>query len=341
MTTETETPPAPQLTIVSRVASIPLIEDALNTIHSTLANNAYTRQPYTTAQGLSKAALGYTEPIQKRLAPLIVRADSLANQGLDAVQSRYPYPFQAHAGDVVNDLRGKSDQAYSAANKTIDERVKAPAFNVAQGIDQRFSPIVDYLEGAVNKISPNGTVEHQTAEGQFQYQRALAISKGLGDHLYVYSQEQINQIKEQSVLVQRATETAHNLSAAASNGIGAAQTRVHTLSDTMLSELQKIQAQTAQLPTTIQASFHDISAHLATTIHDLSTILTSPDPLQEKVVKVKDTVQERVQPILEVATVRVQEILGLAKQRVAEKGQELDHAVTNGAATISNGNGHA
>lgn len=138
MATETQTQPqaAPELTILNRVASIPLIATSLDTIHSTLSTNPYTRFPYATAQGFSKAALGYTEPLQKTIAPLILRADGLANKGLDVVESRYPYPFKTPTEDIFKDLKGRSDQARDIANKTIDEKVKSPAFSVAQGIDQ-------------------------------------------------------------------------------------------------------------------------------------------------------------------------------------------------------------
>uniref|UniRef100_A0AAD7TYP4 Lipid droplet-associated perilipin protein n=1 Tax=Trametes cubensis TaxID=1111947 RepID=A0AAD7TYP4_9APHY len=351
MATETQQapPPAqPELTILSRVGAIPLVADSLNTIHSTLLNNPYTRSPYTTAQELSKSALSYAEPIQKHLAPLITKADDLANKGLDAVQSRYPYPFETPTEDIIKDLKGRSDHAKDVANKTLDEKVKTPAYQVAQGIDQKFAPIVDYFAVAVNKLHSNGNADKPAeppAEAKFQYQRAYFLTKELRDQVLTYSTEQINQIKTQSVLVQRASATAQSLSELASSSYGAAQSRVHALSDTMLAELQKVQASTAALPGTLQASFHDISANLTSTINELSTILTSPEPLPEKVNKVRDTVQERVQPILDTATTRVQEILGALKARVSEDRPEPQSATTtNGETTVngvSNGNGHA
>ncbi|EIW54800.1 lipid droplet-associated perilipin protein [Trametes versicolor FP-101664 SS1] len=350
MATETHeaTPAQPELTILSRVGSIPLVADSLSTIHSTLTNNAYTRSPYATAQGLTQSALSYTEPIQKRLAPILTKADGLANKGLDAVESRYPYPFQTPTEDIIKDLKGHSDHAKDVANKTLDDKVRTPAYQVAQGIDQRFAPIVDYFAVAVNKFHSNGTEDKPTEspEAQFQYQRAYFLTKDLRDQLYTYSTEQINQIKTQSVLVQRASATASSLSELASSSYGAAQSRVHSLSDTMVAELQKVQASTAALPATLQASFHDVSANLTSTINELSAILTSPEPVPEKVQKVRDTVQQRVQPILDTATARVQEVLGALKARVSEEKAELHQSATttSGATTVNgvtNGNGHA
>ena len=64
------------------------------------------------------------------------KSDGLANKGLDAVESRYPYPFKTPTEDIVKDLKGRSDQARNVANKTIDDALVHPALIVAQGIDQ-------------------------------------------------------------------------------------------------------------------------------------------------------------------------------------------------------------
>ncbi|EJF56776.1 hypothetical protein DICSQDRAFT_93091 [Dichomitus squalens LYAD-421 SS1] len=344
MATETQQAPAtPELTILSRVGSIPLIADSINSINSTLLNNPYTRPTYTTATEISKRALSYTEPVQQRLAPILTRADGLANKGFDLVEQRFPYPFHTPTEDIFKDLKGRSDAARDVATKTIDARVRTPAYNIAQGIDQSLAPFVDYFAVVVNKVQPNGTPDKPTevpAEAKFQYQRAYYLSKELSDQLLTYSTEQINQIKAQSAILQRASATAQSLSDLASSSYGAAQARVHSLSDTMLSELQKVQASTAALPGTLQSAFQDVSANLSSTINDLSGILTSPDPLPEKANKVRDTVTERVQPILDTANARVQEILGALKARVSENRQAAQ-ATANEATASVNGNGHA
>ena len=58
------------------------------------------------------------------------------NKGLDTVESRFPYPFQTPTEDILKDIKANSDHAKGVATKTIDERVRAPAYNIAQGIDQ-------------------------------------------------------------------------------------------------------------------------------------------------------------------------------------------------------------
>ncbi|TCD66579.1 hypothetical protein EIP91_001136 [Steccherinum ochraceum] len=342
MATETQTQPAPvpEITIINRVVAIPLVASSLNTIHSTLTNNTYTRGSYVQAQGISKAALSYTEPIQKTLAPLLIRADGFANMGMDAVESRYPYPFKTPTEDIMKDLKDRGDYAYDVANKTLNERVTSPAIQVAQGIDQRFAPVVDYFQVAVQKVhsttgSPTEATPSETPK--YQYQRALSLSKDLSGQVYTYSTEQISQLRAQNALVQRAADAAQRVTAVASTSYGVAQEKVHTLSDVMLQELHKVQASTSALPATVQSSFHDISTHLSATITELSSILTSSEPLPDRVHKVRDTVTERVQPLLEASTARVQEILDSLRGKAAEKADAANGAV-NGSA---NGNGHS
>ncbi|KAI0341138.1 lipid droplet-associated perilipin protein [Trametopsis cervina] len=354
MATETETQPqlaaapaAPELTALYRVASIPLVATSLDSIHQTLTNNPYTRTPYATAQGLSKAALGYTEPLQKTIAPLIVRADGLANKGLDVVEARYPYPFKTPTEDIVKDLRGRSDQAKDIANKTIDERFVHPAVNVAQGIDQRFAPVVDYIEVAVKKVhsqtgSPTAESPKEGEAPKFQYQRAYILSKDLTGQLYSFSSEQINQIKTQNAYVQRASEAAQRVSEVASTSYGAAQEKVQAVSDVMLQELQRVQQSTAALPNQLHASFHDISSNLTSTINDISAILSSPEPFQERAGKVRETVQQRVTPLLDATAARVQELLDTLRGKAAAEKQAVTEGVeaASDAAANGNGNGH-
>ena len=108
---------------------------------------------------------------------------------------------------------------------------------------QRFAPIVDYFAVAVKQLQPNGTADKtvEAPETKYQYQRAYYLSRDFSDQLLTYSTEQINQIKAQSVVLQRAQATAQSLTDLASSSYGAAQSRVHALSDTMLSELHKVQ----------------------------------------------------------------------------------------------------
>ncbi|KAJ3501674.1 hypothetical protein NLJ89_g9233 [Agrocybe chaxingu] len=230
--TATETAPpaeqqeqhAPEITILTRVASIPMIASSLGTIDGALSTNAYTRSSYNHAKELSTSAYKLTEPLQIKLAPLIVRADGIANKAVDAVETRYPYPFRAQPEEVATYVRERKDstvgfvqERVAGANKALDDKVKTPALNVVHDIDQRFTPLVDYFESAVSKLNPSEAGPSSPPDAKYQYQRAMALSKTLGDNLYVYSNEQLKHLQAQSVLAQKASETAHSISTVASS----------------------------------------------------------------------------------------------------------------------------
>jgi hypothetical protein len=134
-TTQTQTQSAeaqmPNITIITRVISIPMVSSGLDTLNDALTTNAYTRFPYVHAKALSNTAYKLTGPIQNVLAPIIVRVDGIANMAVDVVESRYPYPFKAKPEEVAALAR----QGQENMNKAIDEKVRTPALNVAQDID--------------------------------------------------------------------------------------------------------------------------------------------------------------------------------------------------------------
>lgn len=137
----------PALTIFSRVASIPLVNDSLTSIHAVLVGNQYTSAPYVTAQNLGKSVYHISEPIQIRLAPVLIRADGLANKSLDAVQSYYPTPFSITSEELRKEVQQRREHAYNTANKALDDRVRAPAYSAAQAIDQVRPSHISFIPG--------------------------------------------------------------------------------------------------------------------------------------------------------------------------------------------------
>lgn len=98
---QVQSPPnLPEYKSLEKVQAIPLVHDSLSYAHSVFSSNPYTSYVYTTGLGLSTTAYNYSKPVQARLAPLIDRADGVALQGLNAVESRFPYPFQTPTEDV-------------------------------------------------------------------------------------------------------------------------------------------------------------------------------------------------------------------------------------------------
>jgi hypothetical protein len=67
---------------------------------------------------------------------------------------------------------------------------------------------VDYFEVQVNKFNADGTPASPKAD--YQYQRALALSKSLTENIFVYSNEHLKELQAQSVLVYVFLSTSHN-----------------------------------------------------------------------------------------------------------------------------------
>jgi hypothetical protein len=432
-----------------------LIHDTLASVDDTLLKNTYTRAGYSTAKNVSttvsNAAVTYTEPLQVRLAPLIEKADGLANKAVDVVEAKYPYPFKATPEEVTsyvrergetattfvrersepavnfvkertepavifvkertepavafvkersetattyvrersepavtfvkekteptltyvkertepavnlvrersatagtflrergetattymrergetasvyvrersetasNYMRERKNSVVSAANETLEKRVKEPVLVVATGIDKRFSPVVDYFEGAVSRFGRDANAEagpsklpETKPETKYQYQRAIALSKTFGDRMYLYSSDQIKQLQSQSVLLQRATETAHKISELGSSSFATAKGKAHDLSGNMLQELQRLQASTSTLQKSIAESpraaqlreqLAGLSAsypELTASIQRLTDVIKRTDlSIQERGKLVASEVSERVGPVLE------------------------------------------
>ncbi|KAJ4488345.1 hypothetical protein J3R30DRAFT_3435248 [Lentinula aciculospora] len=354
---------SPELTVISRISSIPLISSSLEMVNGTLSTNAYTRSPYTTALGLSNSAYKLTEPLQTHLAPLIVRADSYANLAIDAVQKRYPSAFTTTPEDVMGYVQNRQ--------KDVDEYVRErrqSAGAIAQDIDKKFAPIVDYLEVAVNRIDSNtkenGVPTDKDAQVS-QYSRALELSTRLRDQLQLHSNEQIRQLQAHSILVQRATETARSLSTTASSSLSNAQAKLHAVSDNMIAELGNLQSQAASLSASLQASasktlkdptaqlppqiqqkytelvsvlqtqassasdtYADLSNNLASTVSELRGIMAAENvSMQDKAARITHKVSAKVQPLLEVLSRNVQQAMG-GRSRPPSSGETVNGHAT-------------
>jgi len=208
-------------------------------------------------------------------------------------------------------------------------------------LQQRFFPVVDYFENAVCRLNGAKSVSPTPSDAKYQYQRALALSKSLGDNFYVYSEsnDQLKHSQTQSAMVQKASETAQSIRAATSSSLASAHSRVASLSDTMLAELNKLHCSATafkdSLQTNLQSSasqiqsqipqihqsYTELSAALSSAASELGSIITNQElPLQERLGRVGTEVRERIQPLLDSMKKGVSKVLARSEPQVDSSG---------------------
>jgi DNA anti-recombination protein RmuC len=148
-------------------------------------------------------------------------------------------------------------------------------------------------------------------------------------------------VPSNTTLSQKATDIANAITTAASSSLSSAQSRVHSLSDSMVDELQKLQASTSQLAASFQSGVQDSASHmhhayaeitgaLSDTVRGLTSIIKEKDvPVQDKVSRISKEVQNRVKPLLDTLKKAVSEALARSKE-ASPSGGTNGHATSNG-----------
>jgi len=106
---------------VTRVYDIPVVKDTVTYADSLLKSYALTAAALARIEALVISLYKTAgEPIQARLQGPIDQLDGLANKGLDYVQGKAPFLFDAKTDDLVATARKPADQAYSTAKSYQD-----------------------------------------------------------------------------------------------------------------------------------------------------------------------------------------------------------------------------
>ncbi|KAG9128227.1 hypothetical protein FRC07_002516 [Ceratobasidium sp. 392] len=354
--TQTATPAhPPQLTAVNRVGKIPLVNDTLTSLNSILSQNAYSKGLYSTAQAYSERAYNLSAPVQVRLAPVIGRADGYANKGLDVLESRWPYPFQVSTEEVVGTLKQGPDVAYgiyaayaNAASKAYENKVKAPAYGLVVRADSTLTPIVDRFEIVVSKLhketpsassssasSASSTSSDSEVTSERQVARAYRLSLDLKDQIVVLSSEQLKQLQQNNVYVQRATDTLYNLTNSVTSFSHESNVRAHQLSQGILSELESINHMVQSRKEALPGQYAALKEAVGATLGEVRGIINEANvPVGDKAVKVRDVVIGRVQPVLQQVIEEGKKLVGRAKVKgdeTASDAKSYAEAVKEGA----------
>jgi hypothetical protein len=370
MATDTQASPPP-ITFYKQVLDIPLVSSGLDTIHSTLSTSPYTKGVYSTGTSLAQSAydtasrVTTSSSLYPKVLPLITTADGYANAGINAVHSKFPYPFESSPDKVYHDLKQAPEDARNVAYKAIDERIKTPAYGLARGVDTRLTPLVDLLESILIKL--HARPEHSTdtpgaststAADKAQVTRARELVFGAKDHIIELTTEQAKALRDQNVYIHRAADQVEALNAALAShyasvqseistqyqntqaGIAAykgkgvelskgAQEKIHGLTQGVIAELEKIQSTTASLPAHIQATFKPLTDEIGSTLLEVKSVVTNDAQLtmSDKVSKVSRVLKEHIGAIVE----KGKEVYATAVDKFLSKKHEATDNLTNGS----------
>ncbi|KAL1673688.1 hypothetical protein EV122DRAFT_222113 [Schizophyllum commune] len=291
-TTPDPPPSAGEFTILQRVYGIPLVAAAIDQLHETLSTNP--------------------------LAPLIARVDDFANTIFDLAETRFPYLFDATPEDIMDVIYNTRVTFSDDARTALDEGIKRPGLRVAEGIDERLTPFLNYYEGHIEPLgykyarSTRANEHTKPDETQYQYQRALSLSKALTERItYIPS----NQWQQTSFLFQRSVIQVQELSDAMLAQLHALQRTIYHLATSMQ---RSVTAAQKQLAITLVEAANALSA----TIADLQTTLTSEElTAGERIDRVVDLTTSRINPLIE--RVRAGSISRTTSARIAKRANGL------------------
>lgn len=333
-------PSPPEIKTIDKLASIPIVQDSLSTLHQTLTT--YVPTAYGYGQALTTSAYSLSAPLQVRLAPLIVSADGYALKGLDAAQAKFPVPFTVKTEDVVQGIKTRKDNAVNAVTR--------PVYGLANGVDSSLTPIVDRIEAAVHNTlgapahgaeasdassssDASSASSDAAAPATTQVGRLYHLSLDVKNQIVVLSGEQLKNLQTQNVYIQAATERLHNLNDSLTRTkdksielVHETKNQANVYTNNILAELEKVQTATLALPKNLQTHLAPVREEIESSFHEITGIVKSDLPVGDKVSKVGHHVQEKVQPLLAQTTSTIQSYIDKYVGKAKEKEGEAKEA---------------
>ncbi|KAI8984613.1 hypothetical protein BDF20DRAFT_905423 [Mycotypha africana] len=321
---------------VSRVTSIPIVQDSVSTFQA-MANKtkfgkfAISTMNCTLYNVVNKTTSTYPTIYEQYIQPHIERADELGCRSLDLLQNKFPvvnqptpvlYEKVKHAPPVVVDT----------IKVKLDSSIKQPAIQVVKEANDRFGHVVDNLEAVLDHYLPttqatvdthttvnhtkdrddddnNSDEKHQQAAKEDrqktdvnQLYRAYSLFNSTKSRLARQVSDQMdelfNRVMESSVLIQKITESVHQLQ----------ESLISYLQQQQQPVLTTVTDQWLAVQKTSQKRISNMSEQLSTQLQTLITSFTKlqlvavekttaavPDSVKIRITSLITTVQERLE----------------------------------------------
>jgi hypothetical protein len=175
-----------------------------------------------------------------------------------------------------------------------------------------------------------------------QYARAYRLSLDLKDQILLVSSEQLKQLQQNNVYIQRATESLYNLTNSIANLPHESSTRAHQLSQSVLAELETIQQMVQSRKEALPGQYAALKEAVSATLAEVRGIVHETNvPVGEKAVKVRDVVIGRVQPALQQVIEEGKKLITRAKVKGEEANEQTEGEVQDIKENSDSANGSA
>ncbi|KAI8364406.1 hypothetical protein BD560DRAFT_403050 [Blakeslea trispora] len=298
---------------VSRVTSIPLVQDGVTTVQAIATKTSLGRLALSTANStlstVSRYQPSYVQTCyQSYIQPHVEKADELGCRSLDMIQTRFPVVNQP-TSELVKTVTGPSYQIVDGVKVRIDNSIKQPATQVAQEANRRLSNVMDNVEAVIDHYLPKAQ-EKKTRDAQ-EVNQAVRAYYIFNDATLRLSQCVSEQVKTTAANLPRSRDDLVRITSS-QHLLEKTTTNIQLLQEN-LTESVKLYAQAAQkrLPPTVNQKIVEIQGitqeRLQLMTQQVSTQLTqvteylkaqsSPEWLKSRATSLVDIANKQVELI--------------------------------------------
>lgn len=279
--------------LASRISDIPILYDGATVVHDYVKQNSIGRfvldQTGSTLVTVNKV----TQPYQKRLQDHLDKVENLSCKSLDVIEQRFPI-IKRPTVEIIDAVKKPPMQVIDGVKTKIDSNITAPASNMAKGVNQRVTVVVDHVEAIVDKYLPSEG-EHAHADESNQATRVYRLSVDVSNRLIQRvniqleknhvprSREDIVKLAETNALLKVAFEKLHNLNETltqwVSLSVKAAQDRLPPTVTQRVTDLSvSAQKQYDQTREFAAKRLSDLSAELVKQLDSISEYIKAHSP---------------------------------------------------------------
>ncbi|OBZ72734.1 hypothetical protein A0J61_11877, partial [Choanephora cucurbitarum] len=297
-------------TFVSRVTSIPLVQDGVTTVQAIATKTSLGRFALSTANStlstVSRYQPSYVQTYyQSYILPHVEKADELGCRSLDMIQTRFPVVNQP-TSELVKTVTSPSYQIVDGVKVTLDHSIKQPATQVAHEANRRLGNMMDNVEAVLDHYLPKAQENKRDVQEFNQAVRAYYL---LNDATLRLSQAVSEQVKTTAAQLPRSRDDLVRI-ASSQQVLERTTTHIQLIQEN-LTESVKLYAQAAQkrLPPTVNQKILEIQSitqeRLQLMTQQVSTQLTqltdylkaqsSPDWLKARAASLVDIANKQVE----------------------------------------------